>query len=227
MVNERKTEAIVRDHFKNFSDDITVEEQKSDNPRIKKLLKSASKTGDGPGYPEFIISYKQNPDFLIVVECKANITKRESRNHDRPSEYAVDGALLYASYLSRGFDILAIGVSGETKNQIKISHFLYLKNTNNYRPVFGKSLLSPEDYLHGYIKDPDKYKQDYATLLDFMKRLNKDLGSKKIEEDKRALLISAVLIADLSPKIRTGIKESFSDKLVFLLFNKLNRRNLI
>ena len=34
-------------------------------------------------------------------------------------------------------------------------------------------------------------------------------------------------MSDLSPKIRTGIKESFSDKLVFLLFNKLNRRNLI
>ena len=50
-LNERKTEALVRaelmklDYYNNS--DVIVEEQVSDNPRINKLLKSASKSGEG------------------------------------------------------------------------------------------------------------------------------------------------------------------------------------
>ena len=74
-MNERKTEKIVRKHFDNFLDIIEIEEQKSDNPKIDKLLKLASKKGSGQGRPEFLITYKTNPDLLIVIECKADITK--------------------------------------------------------------------------------------------------------------------------------------------------------
>ena len=113
MANERKTEIITRDHFSKFLDFIYIEEQRSDNPKIDKLLKSASKKGGGKGYPEFIISYKTNPDLLIVIECKADVTKHESKDRDKYADFSVDGALLYASYLSKGFDVLAIAVSGE------------------------------------------------------------------------------------------------------------------
>ena len=41
MTNERKTEIIVRNHFNPFLDIIEIEEQKSDNPKINKLLKTA------------------------------------------------------------------------------------------------------------------------------------------------------------------------------------------
>ena len=63
--NERKTEDIVRDHFKKYSDSIVIEEQSSDTPKIKKLLTTASKGGLGRGSPEFIIQLKNNSDFLI------------------------------------------------------------------------------------------------------------------------------------------------------------------
>ena len=105
MANERKTETITREHFSKFLDSIDIEEQRSDNPKIDKLLKTASKKGGGKGYPEFIISYKTNPDLLIVIECKADITKHESKDHNKYSEFAVDGVLLYASYLSKAFDV--------------------------------------------------------------------------------------------------------------------------
>ena len=75
MANERKTENIVRSHFQEFIDQIVVEEQSSDNPKIRKLLSAASKSGLGVWFPEFIIQYKNNPDFIIVVECKADILK--------------------------------------------------------------------------------------------------------------------------------------------------------
>jgi len=195
MANERKTEIITRNHFSDFLDIIDIEEQRSDNPKIDKLLKAASKKGSGKGYPEFIISYKTNPDLLIVIECKADIIKHESKDRDKYSEFAVDGALLYASYLSKGFDVLAIAVSGETNQLKKISHFLHLKNEKKATPIFGDKFLSADDYLNGYLKSPEKFRQDYNSLLDFTKQLNDKLHTYKILESQRSLLISSILIA--------------------------------
>ena len=80
MANERKTEIIVRNHFNQFLDKIEIEEQKSDNAKIDKLLKTASKKGSGKGYPEFLITYKTNSNLLIVIECKADGTKTRKQN---------------------------------------------------------------------------------------------------------------------------------------------------
>jgi hypothetical protein len=85
MANERITENLVRDRLKKLGyyeeeNDIFVEEQKSQIEEVKKLLKGASKTGgSGSGYPEFIISSKTHPDFLIIVECKADIKKHRKQ----------------------------------------------------------------------------------------------------------------------------------------------------
>ena len=43
MPNERKTERIVRSHFEKFNG-LQIEEQSSDNIKIDKLLKTASKS---------------------------------------------------------------------------------------------------------------------------------------------------------------------------------------
>ncbi len=195
MANERKTESIVRTHFEQFSNIIQIEEQISDNPKIDKLLKFASKKGEGKGKPEFFITFSGNSDLLIVIECKADITKHQSTTKDKYSEYAVDGVLLYASYLSKDFDVIAIAVSGETKPRLNISHFLHLKGDKKPSPIFGSKLLSADDYLEGYLKSPEKFRQDYHALLDFAKRLNETLHSHKILESQRSLLISCVLIA--------------------------------
>lgn len=194
-INERKTEEIVRKHFGVFSDGIIIEEQSSDNPKIKKLLSTASKGGLGTGFPEFIIQYKNNPDFLIVIECKAEITKHESQNRDKYKDYSVDGALLYSSYLSKEFDVLSIAVTGETNSNKKVSHFLQVKGDKKAVEIFSNKLLSPEDYLNGYIKSPEKFRQDYEKLLDFSKNLNEKLHVHKIIESDRGLLISCILIA--------------------------------
>lgn len=195
MTNERKTENIVRLHFEKFNDIINIEEQTSDSSKIDKLLKSASKKASGKGRPEFLISFSGNSDLLIAIECKASNTKHESPSKDKYSEFAVDGALLYSSYLSKDFDVLAIAVSGETKQQLKVSHFLQLKGERKSVSIFGDKLLSANDYLDGYLKSPEKFRQDYNTLLEFTKELNETLHSYKILESQRSLLISCILIA--------------------------------
>ena len=194
-INESKTMNIVRKHFEEYDSEITIEEQKSDTPRIQKLLRSASKAGKGRGYPDFIIQFNDKPDFIAVIECKPDIQRQESPNRDQYADYAVDGALLYASHLSADFDVLAIGVSGMTEQSLNVSHFLQLKDDQTAEPIFSNDLLSPQDYITGYINDNRKYQQDYDSLLSFAKSLNKQLHKNKVAGSHRSLLISAILIA--------------------------------
>ena len=235
MANERKTENIVRQHFNKYLKEITIEEQSSDNLKIKKLLSSASKSGEGCGFPEFIIQYKNNPDFLIVVECKADLTKHESSLKDKFKDYSVDGVLLYSSYLSKDFDVLSIAVSGQDKKNIKISHFLQVKGDKTATPIFADELLSPEDYLNGYIKSPEKFRQDYEKLIDFSKALNDMLHHiLQVKEDLRALLVSSILISLESESFKRSYKtyEKGKHLVTFLVqtcidqFEKGNINNL-
>jgi type I restriction-modification system DNA methylase subunit len=207
-MNERKTENIVRELLrKNFyydSKDIVIEEQQSDNPKIAKLLRNASKRGDGCGYPEFIISSKSNSNFIIVIECKAELSKHQSKTLDKYADYAVDGALLYASFLSKEYDVLAIAVSGEKQNSIQISHFLRLKETGEHYQYFADKILPFEEYYDGIIHSNYKFNQDYGKLIAYTKTLNELLHGKKIKESQRALLISGILIALKNDAFKSG-----------------------
>lgn len=216
MVNERITEDIVRTHFKDDdffkNKNILIEEQISLNPRIKKLLSIASKKGLGQGFPEFIISIKGESNFIIVIECKADIKKHESKELNKYSEYAVDGVLLYSSYLSKEFDVLSIAISGENKKELKVSHFLQLKDEDKPRKIFGKDLLSIENYINGYKQDERKFKQSYNELLAYSKKLNDFLHSKKVKESDRSLLISGILIALEDEQFKAGYEKQKSPK---------------
>ena len=204
MVNERVTENIVRRHFAAFSDSITIEEQGSASSRIRKLLSTASKSGSGPGYPEFVISVRDQPDLLIVVECKFDPLRHQSATLTRYEDYAVDGVLLYASHLAKDFDVLAIAVSGASIETAQISHYLHLKTDLAATEAFGDKLLPVSDYVDGYLKSPGKLRQDYDALLSFTQSLNNRLHVDKISERNRALLVSAVLIALERPSFKNG-----------------------
>jgi len=208
-MNERITEDIVREHFKKdiSYDKIHIEEQKSKIPRIEKLLKNASKSGDGVGRPEFIITFKKdNPEYIIIVECKSDVSKHESKKKDNYRDYAVDGVLLYSSYLSKEYDVLSIAVSGEDHVNLKISHFLQMKGESEVKSVFGDKLLAIESYLTNTKKDEAKYKQDYENLLKYSTILNDKLQALKIKESQRSLLLSGILIALDNKHFREGYK---------------------
>lgn len=78
MSNERNTENLIRDLLRDngyyqAENQITIEEQKSQIKRVQAILKSASKSGSGNGgFPEFIINWQTDTNFLIVVEYKAD-----------------------------------------------------------------------------------------------------------------------------------------------------------
>jgi hypothetical protein len=198
MANERKTEKLVRDILTKlgyYKNGFNVYEQQCDNPKIDKLLKNASKKGGSKGYPEFIIQSDKYSDLIIVIECKADPKKHESKTCDKYSEYAVDGVLLYASFLSKEYDIIAIAVSGENTYELRISQFLNLKKDNKPYSFVKNKILNFDDYYTAYINDERKFKQDYENLLAYTKELNDILHIKKIKESQRSLLISGILIA--------------------------------
>lgn len=197
MSNEGNTEILVRDmlreqgYYDNL--DIIVEEQSSKNPKIDKLLKFASKSGKGKGYPEFIIQFKSKPANLIVIECKADISKHESENKDKYEEYAVDGALLYASYLKDDFNVTAIAVSGENEREKKISTFLWLKGRYTYKDVQDKVLLKPGDITGIIIRQSPPITEE--ELNEKAISYNSFLHENSIPEVERCTLISSILVA--------------------------------
>jgi hypothetical protein len=200
-MNERKTEDIVekwlrKEGYREEGCPYTVEKQSSDAPRVKKLLETASKNGPGVGKPEFLIRSSKQPGFIIVIECKASTLKHASPSLSKYADYAVDGALLYASYLSKDFDVLAIGISGEKESQTRVSHYIHLRGTSKAVEYTGASGILPfDDYYDGVMKSDVKFRQDYGVLLDYSRSLNHQLQSKKVTEAERGFLISGVLIA--------------------------------
>src|SRR5882724_8752308 len=135
--SERKTENIIRAELRRLGytrpgSQILVEEQKSEIEAVKRLMRAASKSGGGGiGAPEFIVSRQPDPDFLIIIECKADRKDHvsdscsaalsggaapdedEEKYAKRVQRYAVDGVLHYANRLAKEYTVIAVGISGD------------------------------------------------------------------------------------------------------------------
>ena len=197
-MSETITEDILIDLLKKkkfySNKEILVERKNTKDNRIKKILEFASKSGEGAGYPDFIITFKKYPDFLILIEAKSDIKKHESVNKDKFKDYAVDGALLYSSYASRQMDVLSIAVSGQKKNMLRISHFLQVQG-NDVVDLEINKILNPDEYYNKYIFSEKKEKNEFNKLLSYTKKLNNLFHKNKIQTHQRALVFSGILIA--------------------------------
>ena len=54
----------------------------------------------------------------------------ELKNKTTTEQYAVDGALHYASFVKNDYDVIAIGVSGDTDKNYRLTSILWPKNTS-------------------------------------------------------------------------------------------------
>ena len=222
-----KTEALLRKLLKSkgyYDDnDVIVEEQKSANKKLDKLLQNASKSGAGKGYPDFIITCGRYPDLVIIVECKWDTKMHASETLDSYKDYAVDGALLYASFLAKEYDVIAIGFSGEKESLYEVSHYIQLNGEREYHHLFNDGeLLDIDSYHHGLMQSTYKFNQDFNKLIDYTKEVNEELQVKKIKERLRALLISGILIALKNERFKAEYKNyQTTQLLVTNLFNSI------
>jgi type I restriction enzyme M protein len=204
--NERNTENVVRDLFQQLgykdNPNIVVEEQKSENPAIQKLLQNASKSGKGIGKPEFIVRHTDYPDFIIVVECKADIKFHQSKTLDKYKDYSVDGVLNYASYLSKSFNVIALAISGQEEKNILISSFLWVRSAPNFDEFVSPDqtaiteILPFEKYVNFANYDHKIEKSRFEDLISFSKDLHNYMRDyAKLSETEKPLLVSGILIA--------------------------------
>lgn len=208
MANERITENLVRDALRSLGygtvgNETIVEEQKSQIAEVNKLLRGASKAGGtGMGAPEFIISSVSAPDFLIIFECKALAKHHESSMRDRPVDFAVDGAILYAKALSKSFNVIAVAASGQSKSGMKISNFLWPKGATDYKTLTNQhgvgieSIIPFEDYIKHGSFDPIVARNRHEDLMAFSRELHEFMRDHaKLTESEKPLLVSGTLIA--------------------------------
>lgn len=207
MINERITENLLRDILRDLgyydNDFIRVEEQRSQIEEIKKLLSGSGKSGKGGiGSPEFIVSTPKTPDFVIIFECKADTKYHESKHRNKPVEYAVDGVLHYAKNLSKSYNVIAVAVSGQTKSSLKISNFIFPKETHEAKDLVNKAgtliknIIPLEDYIEHGTFDPDVAERRHVDLMEFSRELHAFMrDNAKLTESEKPLLVSGTLIA--------------------------------
>src|SRR5262249_3689173 len=149
------------------------------------------------GKPEFLITKQGDSDTIIVIECKPDIRHHASTELNQPKDYAVDGVLLYASYLSREYDVIAIAVSGQSKEEILISTYLYPKSAStaallsdeNGTPI--ADIFTWERYKARASFDPARAAARHADLMRFSRELHNYMRDyAKITEAQKPLLVS-------------------------------------
>ena len=209
MANERITEDFVRNHFK--SDPlfamIKIDEQKSHSKKVIELLKNASKSGTGIGKPEFLISFpSQNSNYLIVVECKYHLGDHISPHPiSDPNQYAVDGVLHYAKFLSTEYDIIAIAVSGTPENY-RISNFLRKQGQQDYEDKKTEELLPINSYIKLFANETFSENLKHIDIIQKAVHLNDEFQSCSVSEYMRCTIVSAILLALLN----TSFKNSYT-----------------
>lgn len=199
-MSERITEEWVRSHFKSdpIFDQVSLEEQKSSRERIERLFRHASKSGTNkPGFPEFIISFQNKPDLIVVVECKFDDKHHQSKARNNPKAYAVDGVLHYidsANAVDNSFDIIGIAVSGATNDNLHVTHFFSAADSDEYDETKDTKLLSLQSYLK--VHDNEAFAKELSNIHIQQKAVeyNRALHEHEIPEHERCTFISAVLV---------------------------------
>jgi type I restriction enzyme M protein len=176
--------------------------------------------GGGRGAPEFIVSTAQTPDFLLIFECKASTTHHETPDHSSPKNFAVDGALHYAAYLSKAFNVVAIAATGQTEADLKISCFLHPKDRPKAQPLttrHGKvvdEIISLEDFIEHASYDPEVARNRTDDLMAFSRDLHDFMRDHaKLTESEKPLLVSGTLIALRNKAFAKSFSEYSPEKL--------------
>ena len=209
MKNERVTEDVVRDWFKNdpLFNAIRLDEQKASVAKARTCLAKASKNLTGKiGSPEFIISFPALPDDIIVVECKADAKFHKSDAGDSPAAFAVDGALHYSAFLSQQYNVIAIAVSGGDKGKMKISSF-HQKMGQPVVTEVNPELLDIFSYITLFKGEVQAQNIESAEITKTAIDLNKELNDYSIVEYERCTLVSAILLALQNQAFKASFKE--------------------
>lgn len=229
--SEETTKGLVADRLKNIEgypttqnttvDDVTWFKEDSYKGTsfdwLRDIFKTASKkqTGNSKGTPDFIVTL-DNSDIIIVIECKGSVDNHSifenikdyiEYGYGKPEEtekYAINGALWYASFLKSDYDVISIGISGQSIYEAKLTSFVWPKGED-----ISSITLIEDGYLDDALQSIKQYKNDINIILGRMagtedairKQLRKYtldcanfLRQNGIEDNSKAGFVSAIIL---------------------------------
>lgn len=153
--------------------------------------------GTGKAKPEFIITYNEDPNTIIVIECKNSTKKHSSENLDHPKDFACDGALYYAKYLKEDYNVIAIAISGTKKEKLKVDAYEWNKGREMYLPIPKAKdiILEAENYLKIYKGEKIQKKFSLEQIRNTAFNMHNTLREVKVTEKQKPIFIAGILIA--------------------------------
>lgn len=193
--------------------------KKVPNKYVADVLSKASKRGTGHrGEPDFIYFSEINK-LLILLENKDSVSRHESLNRDKPTEYAVDGVLWYIDFFKadnlesenkRYFEdwkFFGIALSGDMDDEYNHLVSTFVLNQNEIKELEYKQILNERDYLNYFVNI--NVEEITKSISDSSKRINNYL--RNIDSQDRPILLSALMICLFDDKKN---KNDFKDEYI-------------
>ncbi len=214
MPNEQYTESLTLQSMKcNIGENcfgfVFPQGDVADVEKAERLLKKAggkpktcalddfSLGGNGKAKPEYIITFNDDVNTIIVVECKKAVNKHESENRDHPKDYAVDGALYYAKFLKEEYNVIAIAVSGTKRDTLRSNAFLWNKGQDDFTELRKARdiILEPRNYVN--LVKGKKIQREYSldSIRETAIDMHEYLREIKMTERHKPIFIAGLLIA--------------------------------
>lgn len=216
-------------NFDSIDKNVQVWAKKSSNLLINNLLKKSSKKITGEqGFPEYIVFDEKNK-MIIVIENKKDINKHiYSKIDEKISEYAVNGALWYAKFLKEEFDVIAIGVSGNTNENLKIDNYAWRKGNETFTNLNLHEIKEIKEYrnvLHK-TKVAEKGKNSAFELNEKANEINEFLRNYiGVIEHDRLYILGSILFALEDPIFKMSYAQVNSDNdLSLFIFQTVERK---
>ena len=240
MANEQNTEALTRKNM-NFEvgDDVdfVVYAQSIDHsltdisdclskaggkPKEFSLerLNDAAYKPKGKAKPEYIITYKDDPNTILVIECKSSIKMHSSSENTTdfpyPRGYAVDGVLYYSYFLKEKFNVIAVAVSGNEK-AYKVNEYYWVKGQP--KPLEQErtrnTFLTPKNYKDLIDNKKLVKKFSYIEIKEKAIEFNEHLrNTLKIEPSKRIMFIAGCLLALKDSSFQQSYSKGLPTKMI-------------
>lgn len=214
MKNEQFTEQLVRQQmeFQLGSNSFGEVYSQGDVFNISKindlLLKAGGKpkecelsnmesNGTGKAKPEYIITFHDDRQTILVIECKKQAKYHKTLECNKPQNYAVDGVLYYAKFLKAEYNVIAIAVSGTDKEKALLDVYYWEKNQK--KPILQKKLhnifLTPDNYLKSIKGEKISKSYSLSEIRDTAIAFHNRLRTIKVTERQKPIFIAGILIA--------------------------------
>lgn len=190
-------------------------EKSSMSPYMKESLKGSAKTQNKTnfGVPDFTSEKYKIP---IVIEDKLSNSKHEAISNNgikmddaSVKNFAVNGAVYYAKNMiaSKKYDeVVAIGISGESEEEIKVSVFYVFSATippKRMATYTNLNFLQNKDSFSAFLEDAkiteeERHKIIIRTRADILrqaKKLNKLMNNCNIGTEQRVVYVSGMLLS--------------------------------